>query len=70
MKKYKYSVRFHTEHLVKDMPLNLLIANIENQHYNYVLQISYTTELQRTPIMTTTTNGMLFFPYYFYNTLK
>ena len=59
MKKYKYSVRFHTEHLVKDMPLNLLIENIENQHYNYVLQISYTTELQRTPIMTTTTNGML-----------
>ena len=41
MKKYKYSVRFHTEHLVKDMPLNLLIENIENQHYNYVLQISY-----------------------------
>ena len=41
------------------MPLNLLIENIENQHYHYVLQISYTTELQRTPIMTTTTNGML-----------
>ena len=59
MKKYKYSVRFHTEHLVKDMPLNLLIENIENQHYNYVLQISYITELQRTPIMTTTGNGML-----------
>jgi len=57
MKKYKYSVKFHK--IFDHRNLNLLLKNLRNESYNYILMISFKTKLSRTPIMTKTKNGML-----------
>ena len=57
MSKYKYSVKFHRELSVNE--LELMINNIRNQSYNYIINISYSSSLKRTPILQKTKSGSL-----------
>lgn len=57
MNKYKYSIKFHREIGISE--LEYVLNSIRNEHYNYLINISYKSSLPRTPIMQRTINGML-----------